>query len=344
MSVGLAKRLRLAAVAGLGALVLLAGPATAQNAAAAFKGKTVKFLVGYGPGGGYDAYARMLAPHLSAALDATVVVQNQPGAGGLVALNSLYSAAGDPLQIMIVNGTGAALSQLLGDSNVRYDLTKVGQLGLVSSSPWIWVASPNSPRNTVADFVKPGVKTIWGGAGQIDGLSDGAAITCEALKLDCKIVRGYKGSADAALALSRGEIDSLYVSDTSANNYVSSGGAKAILTLSTDKSRFFPKLPTVFEAVKLTPEQKWWFDFRETLDDLGRILVAAPNLPKDQLAFLQAAVRKVLADKDVIAEGEKTKRYVGYEDPATVHKMIAAVLTSITPEQKKMAQGVIMKE
>ena len=245
---------------------------------------------------------------------------------------------------MIVNGTAAALAQLLGDSNVRYDLTKAGQLGLVSSSPWIWVASPNSPHNTAADFMKPGVKTTWGGAGQIDGLSDGAAITCVAFKLDCKIVRGYKGSADAALALARGEIDSLYVSDTSANNYVSGKNAKPILTLSTDKSRFFPNLPTVFEAIKLTPEQKWWFEFRETLDDLGRILVAPPGLPKDQLAFLQQAVKKVLTDKDVLAEGEKSKRYIGFEEPATVQKMVSTVLTSITPQQKKMAQDVIMKE
>jgi len=332
-------------VALVGALLhVMPIPAAAQDAAAVFKGKTIKFLVGFGTGGGYDAYARMLAPHLSKALDASVVVQNQPGAGGLVALNSLYSASGDPLQLMIVNGTAAGLSQLIDDPNVRYDLTKVGTLGIVASSPWIWVAAPESSMKTPADFMKPGAKSTWGAGGQIDGLADGAAITCMALKMDCKIVRGYQGSAQAALALARGEIDALYVSDTSANNYVSSGGAKAVLTLSTDKSRFFPNLPTVFESLKLTADQKWWFEFRETLDDLGRILVTAPNLPKDQLAFLQATVKKVLNDPEVVAEGEKTKRYIAYQDPATTSKMIANVLTSITPDQKKQVRDVIMKE
>lgn len=326
------------------ALTLGGASASAQDAAAFYKGKTIKFLVGYGAGGGYDAYARMLAPHLSKALDATVIVQNQPGAGGLVALNSLYSAAGDGLQLMIVNGTAAGLSQLIEDSNVRYDLTKLGALGIVASSPWIWVAAPKSPLNTPADFMKPGVTSTWGAGGQIDGLADGAAITCMALRLACKIVRGYQGSAAAALALARGEVDALYVSDTSANNYVSAGNAKPVLTLSTDKSRFFPNLPTVFEAVKLTADQKWWFEFRETLDDLGRVLVAPPNVPKEQLAHLQAAVRKVLADPQVVAEGEKTKRYIAYQDPAQTSKMIATVLSSITPEQKKMVREVIMKE
>ena len=331
-------------------LALLLGAATwsstvsAQDAAAFYKGKTIKFIVGYGTGGGYDAYARMLAPHLSKAMDANVIVQNQPGAGGLVALNGVYNSAGDGTQIMIVNGTAAGLSQLVGDDNVRYDLTKVGNLGVVSSSPWIWVSGPKSPLTTAQDFFKPATKSIWGGGGQIDGLSDGAAITCMALKLDCKIVRGYEGSAQVALALARGEVDALYVSDTSANNYVKAGNAKAILTMSREKSQFFPDLPSIFDALKLTDEQKWWFDFRATLDDLGRILVAPRNLPKEQLAYLQDTVRKVLADPDVIAEGAKTQRYIGYRDPAATAKMLSTVLTNITPAQKKTLTDAVMKD
>jgi tripartite-type tricarboxylate transporter receptor subunit TctC len=319
-------------------------PAHAADGAAFYKGKTIKFIVGYGTGGGYDTYARMLAPHLAKVMDATVIVQNQPGAGGLVALNGVYNSAGDGTQIMIVNGTAAGLSQLVGDSNVRYDLTKMGNLGVVSSSPWIWVSGPKSSFTTLKDFLKPGAKPIWGGGGQIDGLSDGAAITCLALKLDCKIVRGYEGSAQVALALARGEVDALYVSDTSANNYVKAGNAKAILTMSRDKSQFFPNLPSVFDAVKLTNDQKWWFDFRATLDDLGRILVAPPGLPKEQLAYLQQTVRKVLADPEVIAEGAKSQRYISYRDPAKTVKMLGTVLTNITPAQKKMLTDAVMKE
>ncbi len=325
-------------------LAVFADLAAAQDAKFFYKGKTIKFLVGYGTGGGYDAYARMLAPHFAKALDATVIVQNQPGAGGLVALNGVYASSGDGTQIMIVNGTAAGLSQLVGDSNVRYDLTKVSNLGVVSSSPWIWVAGPKSTLTKPADFLKPGAKPIWGGGGQIDGLSDGAAITCLALKLDCKIVRGYEGSAQVALALARGEVDALYVSDTSANNYVKAGNAIPILTMSADKSQFFPNVPSVFDAVKLTPDQKWWFEFRATLDDLGRILVAPPNLPKEQLAYLQDTIRTVLADPEVIAEGAKTNRYIGYRDPAATAKMLGTVLTAITPAQKKALTDAVMKE
>src|ERR1700736_3050409 len=112
-------------------VLMVAAPATrAQDAERAyFNGKTVRLVVGYGPGGGYDAYARMIAPHLSKALGASVMVENQPGAGGLVALNRIYTAVPDGLTMMIVNGTGAALSQLTEQVGVRYDLGQLGYLG-----------------------------------------------------------------------------------------------------------------------------------------------------------------------------------------------------------------------
>ena len=104
--------------------------AQAQSPAEFYKGKTLRFVVGVGVGGGFDAYARMIAPYLSKQLDATVVVENQLGAGGLVALNRVATAQPDGLTIMIVNGTPAALGQLLDQQNVRYDLTKFEHLGV----------------------------------------------------------------------------------------------------------------------------------------------------------------------------------------------------------------------
>jgi hypothetical protein len=66
-------------------------------------------------------------------------------------------------------------------------------------------------------------------------------------------------------------------------------------------------VPTVYEQVKLTPAQEWWFDFRSDLNDLGRILVTAPGSPPDRLAF-RDAVRRALTNPALMAEGEKTQR------------------------------------
>lgn len=321
-------------------------PASAQDDQTAFyKGKTVRIIVGYGPGGGYDIYARMIAPYLEKELGATVIVENQPGAGGLNALNRIYvQKPQDGTQMMLVNGTAAALGQLLDQSNVRYDLTKVGQLGIVSAAPWMWLAGDKSPYKTAAEAAKLQQPLRWGGAGLTDGLSDGASITCEALQVQCKIIMGYKGSSDVVLALGRGEVDSMYISDSSSNNYVKSGQAIALAAMSRQRSKLFPDVPTIYEAVQLTKDGEWWVDFRAAVDDIGRMLVTSPELPPARLTFLQQAVEKALTNPQLIAEGEKSQRYVDFVNAAETSKLVNRVLADITPEQKKQVNEVVLKK
>ena len=327
---------RLAGVAALMALLVpgLAQAQTPEAEAAFFKGKNVRLTVGYGPGGGYDVYARMIAPHLSKQLGATVIVENQPGAGGITALNGTSVAAPDGLHMMIVSGNGAAMSQLTGSSGVRYDLAKLGHLGTVSASPWLWLVAPDSKIRTPQDALSLGREIMWSASGPMDGLADGAAFTCEALKMKCRVVMGYGGSNQAALAVTKGEMDSIYVSDTSANNYVKSGQNRAVAAISRKRSRFFPDVPTIFEAINLAPEEAWLIDFRANVEDLGRILVVPPGMSASRLGFLQEAVRKTLVDPDTVAEGERTQRYIDFQDAETTRKRTISVVTDVTPEQK----------
>jgi tripartite-type tricarboxylate transporter receptor subunit TctC len=326
------------------ALGLALGPAAAQEDAAAFyKGKTVRFIVGLGFGGGFDAYARMIAPYLSRELNATVIVENQPGAGGLLALNQIAVAQPDGLRLMIVNGTPAALGQLLGQENLRYDLTKLEHLGVISAYPWVWLAGPKTDIKTIADAMKPGVKIRWGGTWPSDGPADGAALTCEALRLDCQIILGYKSSGDIALAMERGEVDGLYVSDSSGANYAKTGQARPVASMARIRSSLLPDVPSVFEQVKLIPEQEWWLDFRANLNDLGRILVTTPGVPADRLEFLRAAVKRALTDPALMAEGEKTQRFVKYQPPEEALDITRKVLTAVSPEQKERLRDVIFK-
>ncbi len=332
------------ALAAVLAFVAAAPVAQAQDSERAFfSGKTVRMVVGYGPGGGYDAYARMIAPTLSRALGATVVVENQPGAGGLVALNRIATSPPDGLTMMIVNGTGAALSQLTEQPGVRFDLAKLGTLGTVSASPWMWLVGPASPIHTPQDAMKLGKKLNWAAGGPADGLSDGAAFTCEALRLDCHVVLGYAGSNQAALAVTQGEMDAIYVSDTSANNYVSSGQQRVVAAMGHARSRFFPDSPTIFEALTLNADQQWLFDFRSKLEDLGRILLVPPGLAPARLAFLQAAVKTTLTDPALLAEGEKSQRYIDFLDAATTRRNAQDVVSELTPPQRKRVQDIISK-
>ena len=331
-------------LAGALALLLAASAARADDAAAFYKGKVVKFIVSVGVGGGYDAYARMIAPHLAKALDATVIVENLPGAGGILALNQQMIAPSDGMRFTIINGTPAILAQILEQENLRYDLTKVDHLGIIAAEPWVWLLGAHMPFKTPAEAVASGTKIRWGGTGPTGGPSDGGAITCEALKLNCQIVLGFRGSAEIALAVQRGELDALYVSDASAFTYDKAGQVRAFATAARRRSKVLPDVPTMFEGLKLTPEQEWWLDFRASLNDLGRILVTAPGTQPDRLAYLRGAIRKVLSDPEVVAEGAKSQRFIDFRDAEEAQRTAVKVLTGLTPEQKSRVRDVVLKK
>lgn len=317
---------------------------TTQDPATFYKTHTVRFLAGGGPGGGYDNYARLLAPHLAAALGTTVIVDNQPAAGGLAALNHLVASDPEGLQFIIMNGGGAVLSQLFNLPTVQYDLAKVSILATVSSSPWLVLVKPDSPLTSMVDVVKAGAILRWPATGPIDGLSDGASMMCEAYALNCRVVMGYKSSNEGSLAIVRGEMDALYVSDTSANNYIKAGQSKAIAVVAKARTRFFPQMPTVFEGVLLTPEQSWWLSARADVDALGRIILASPKIQPDRLAYLQGIFRKVLTDPALLAEGDKLERYIEYQDPEATKKRIMGLLAEVTGERKERLKTVVMKK
>jgi tripartite-type tricarboxylate transporter receptor subunit TctC len=341
--VGLLKKSRL----GLGMLLGLATStsfAVAQETEQAFfAGKTLRFVVGYGPGGGYDAYARMLAPYLSKNLGATVIVENRPGAGGLLALNGVYAAPADGLTVMIVNGTGAAFAQLTDQQGARFDLGKLGYLATLTAPPSGWIVGSHFQVKTVPEALKTGKKWRWAASGPVDNMSDGAAFICEALKLDCQIVLGYKGSNDAALAIARGEMDALNITDFSAHQYVQSNGMIALATIGRQRSRHFPDLPTIFESTKLDADQEWLFNFRHVIQSLGRILVAPQGMADSRLAFLEAAVRKSVSDPNFLTEGDKRQLYTDYLDGAGTRRNAISIVANVTPDQKRLVQTILAR-
>jgi len=310
-------------------------PGRAQDAEKAFyAGKTVRMIVGSGVGGGYDVFSRLIAPYLAKTLGATVIVDNVPGAGGLVALNKLYIAPPDGLQISLVQGTMAAVAQLTADQAARFDLTKFTYLSTVGAPPGLWLVGPDSPIREVQQAIDAKMKWRWASAGGTSGLGIGAAFTCEALKLDCHIVQGYKSSADAGLAVTRGEMDAVYVPESSANHFVKSKQNWALATISRTKSQFFRDRPTIFEVAKIDADRIWAMDYLANLEGLGRLLMAPPGIPPARLAYLQAAVKETLHNPQLIAEGEKMERIIEYLDPAATHKNVVSVVGDVTPDQK----------
>jgi tripartite-type tricarboxylate transporter receptor subunit TctC len=325
------------------ALPLLSAAAQEDAGRAYYAGKTVRMVVGSGPGGGYDVFSRIIAPYFSKTLGTTVVVENRPGAGGLTSMNYLYTAPPDGLSLSLANGSGAAFAQLTSQPGVRYDLTKYGYLATVGAPPSIWLVSPDSPIKTVAEALARKEKWRWAASGSTSGLAIGAAFTCEALRMDCQIVAGYTGSNQAAFALTRGEMDAQFQAESSATHFVRSKEAAPIATMSRVRSRFFPDHPTIFEAVKLDDDQAWYFDFYDKISNLGRIVIVPPNMPAARLSFMQAAMKETLANPQLIADGERAERIIEYLDPESTLKNARGVISDPTPAQRKRVQDIIAK-
>jgi len=169
-------------------------------------------------------------------------------------------------------------------------------------------------------------------------------LSCEALRIPCRIILGYKGSNDMILAMQRGEVDANYLSDSSAFTLQRSNQARAIVTASRTRSPLLPDVPTIFEAATLDADQQWLLDFRANLNDLGRILVTTGGTEPQRLEFLRAAVKQVLTEPSLVAEGARTGRIVEFQEPAVARAKAASVLEGISPEQKERIRHVALKK
>jgi tripartite-type tricarboxylate transporter receptor subunit TctC len=335
---------RAAGVAALLAgLVAAAHPVSAQDPGAFLKGETVRFIVGYSPGGGYDSYARMLAPHFEKRTGATVIVENKPGGGGLTALNQLVRSKPDGLSMQMLNGESAIISQLTKQAGVAYDMAKVSIFGRVAEEPHFMLVNPSLP-DSLKEIIASGRKVKFSAGGRTDNLGDYAAVTCEGLKMNCQIITGYKGSKEAGLAVMNGEVDALTISESSAIDYSSGGRTKLVVAIAHQRSKLKPDIPTVYEMFQLAPEQKWWFDYRLGIKAFGRVVVGQPGLPADKLQYLQKVWRDILTDKAVIEEGAKSRREIDYEGPDKLGKTVRELLETLPADRAKDVIEVILKK
>ena len=210
------------------ALLAAAPPCAAQEAAAFFQGKQVRFYTMGSPGGGYDTYMRALVPHLEKKLGAKVLPTNEPGAGGLIAVNRTLNAPADGLTILLVGGETLVTAQLYDAPGVNYDVRKLTWLARVSSEAKVALLGPKAPYNSVADMVKSDTPVTWAGSAKIDGNADFTAIMAYALGMKSKIITGYKGTGGMNLAIQRGEVDGRVVSEESAALYGPSNGMRVV--------------------------------------------------------------------------------------------------------------------
>jgi tripartite-type tricarboxylate transporter receptor subunit TctC len=300
---------------GLVALAASATIAVAQDVATFYRGKTITLVVGYGPGGGYDIYARLLSRVLGKYIpgNPNVVVQNMPGAGSLRAANYIYRAAAKDGTVIGTFSRNMPVVGLREDPNVQFDPLQFTWLGSASSfanDAYILIARRDAAVKSVEDARRPGGPQLIVGATADTSTNDTPTVLRDMLGFNLKIIPGYADSGQVYMAMERGEIEArttaLSAVLSNKPDWLRPGGPMQVLVVFGRQTRHpnYPDAPLATELAK-TPADRRLIEILEVPYKLSRPFAAPPGLPVDRAKALQAAFMAAQEDPELIEEAKR---------------------------------------
>jgi tripartite-type tricarboxylate transporter receptor subunit TctC len=295
----------------------------AQTVEEFYKGKRITLTVGYGPGGGYDIFARLLARHFGKYVPGNpqVIVQNMPGAGSLISANYIYSVAPKDGTAFGLFARDMPLLGLMGHNpNVQFDPRKFTWLGSSSNfsdDAYVMIVRDDAPVKSIADMRRPdGPVLVLGGTA--DGATGGDVprILQEALGLQMKLVLGYRDSAAVFLAMERNEVSGR-TTDLSAikatrPDWLKPNGGYRLLVQFARRTRHpdYQDVPTARELAT-TISGRALIEFTETpLLTMARPFAAPPDVPAERARALQAAFLAAHRDAQYLEEAARAGVYI----------------------------------
>lgn len=304
--------------------------ASGQFGAEFFRGRTVTYIVGTDPGGGYDTNGRLVAEFMQKHLPgSTFVVRNMPGAGQILGANFIYAAEPDGLTIGTFN-TGLIYAQLAGREGIRFDLRKMSWIGKVASDPRVIVVSRQSGIENYQDLVRgEPVKFAAPGIGSASATE--TALLANTLGLPIKVITGYNGDEDQ-LAMMRGEVQGTVGSRSSFQRFVDEGHGKFIAQI----GGTLADVPLLASMVPGEDARKV-LSLVESQSSLSRVTAGPPGIPPDRLDTLRAAYAAATSDPEFLGRAEKMRLPV---DPATGDVLTKAIAKALdqTPEMVRFLQ------
>ena len=321
--------------AALAALLMPAMPAAAQHY---YAGKTIEMIVGGGPGGGYDIYARAVSRHLSRHIpgEPTIIVKNMPGAGSGKAAQYISSIAPKDGTSMAGIMPGAIMSPLLDDRSAPlFDPTKVHYVGTANNGVRVCVTLKGTKIGSFDDAQK--VKAKFGGSGPNDSTFEYGHLHRHTSGALFDIVAGYRGTPDMALAIERGEIDGVCGWDWSSfksqkPDWLRDGKANVLMQVSIDPHPELTKMgvPSVFNYVKSEQDRKV-VELVISQTIFHRSYIAPPGTPPAQLEVLRKAFDATMADKEFLADAERVRIDIDPLPGAKVQEVVTKLFA--TPKE-----------
>ena len=308
-----------------------AKPAFDEKAVADFyRGKTVRIIVGFSAGGGYDQYSRLIGRHLSRHIpgNPNVLVDNMAGAGSMIAANHMYNAA--PKDGTVIGNLSGpiVLEQLFGNPAVQYDMAKFRYLAVPVSESYLMIAHKRTGITKFDELRGEKGKPLTMGAIPGSTVEHAPIMVKEVLNTNLKVVSGYKGTADVRLALDSGEVDGFFNTWTSSKvtsmDKVKSGEwlILAQLTETPMKDLIIPNVPTI-QKIARSEEQRLLLKYgTSTPNDFGKVYVIPSGVPADRAAALESAFVKMFKDKELIADADKGRLEIDPLIGSTITKLV----------------------
>jgi tripartite-type tricarboxylate transporter receptor subunit TctC len=289
------------------------------------------FVVPYEPGGGYDVYARALAPYFEECLDATVAVQNEAGAGGLVATNQTAVAGPNDNRFQIVNTVGLVSAQIAGEEGANFDLNDLNWIGRVSAPPNVMIVGNDSGFESFEDVVAADedVRFVAQGPGANDYLAPN--IVGAAYGFPFEVVTGFAGAPEARTAVIAGDAEAHILPVDSQLAAIEAGEVRPVVTIDEEPDPLLPDVPTIYDAAAPEGDAKEIIDNLVALGQTGRALIASPNMAEERVEALREAFTCVMENEDLLAELEEQQRPVDPLGGQETADLVAEVLES--PEE-----------
>jgi tripartite-type tricarboxylate transporter receptor subunit TctC len=331
-----------AAAAAVVATGLAAPLAAADEVEGFYKGRTIELAVAAGPGGGFNAYARLVAKHMGRHIpgNPNIIVKNMPGGGGRLATAWVDQVAPKNGAAFLGTQPGALVEPLLGDpERVRYDPLKFGYVGSASGFTNICLTRADSPVKTFADLQK--TETIFGGDQLGSTTHDHALMMKNLAGAKIRLVKGYSGTKNLVLALEQKEIDGFcgyaWASIMSqAPHLVNDNLINILVQFGFDPEPELAQrgVPQIWGFVQ-DEENRKALELHAAVQVFGRPYIAPPGVPQARLAALQKAFMATMDDPEYQAEVKKSRLD---HDPASgerVRKLISDIFEAPEAAQKK---------
>ena len=320
------------------ATVAAVSPAPAQNAVADFyKGKTVTMIVGSSPGGGYDTYTRLIARHMGRHVpgNPNFIVSNLPGAGGNVLANQLAAIGPKDGTVIGAPQSGVIFEPLLGSIPVKHQPEKFHYLGSANNDVYICLVRADAPATTFAGAMD---KEIVLAASNASSTADYAQILASVTGVKFRIVLGYAGSREIALAVDKGEAQgacglawpsiSVTQSDWFTEGPVKSKMRVLVQTHATGHPDLNAAGVPLASKFATTADQKAILDLFFSQSQFGRPYILPAETPVDRAEALRKAFAATMADPEFKTEAARFKLDVDTVPGETVQKVVSDVYAS----------------